>query len=269
MTEMELRNLVVDTANSYLGAKEADGTHRPIIDIYNAHKPLARGYKMSYTDDWCACYVSVIAILCGITSICPKEVGCNQMIKLFQELGSWVEDDAYVPKPGDVIFFDWEDNGVGDNVGGANHVGFVTDCYGNGITTTEGNYGDAVKHRYLTVNAKYIRGYGVPDYGKLATKPAEPPVPEEPEEEDETGCGCTALEAKVAVMEKRIADLEKQHTVYNTLLDVPKWAQKDLTTLINDGVLFGTGDGALDINMTQIRALVWMQRIREADKGAG
>lgn len=43
MTEQELRNKVVQTARGYLGSKEADGSHRKIIDGYNAHKPLARG----------------------------------------------------------------------------------------------------------------------------------------------------------------------------------------------------------------------------------
>lgn len=39
------------------------------------------------------------------------------MVRLYQELGRWVEDDAYVPSPGDVIFYDWQDSGVGDNAG--------------------------------------------------------------------------------------------------------------------------------------------------------
>ena len=43
MTEKELRGKVVKTAQAYLGCKESDGSHRKIIDGYNAHKPLARG----------------------------------------------------------------------------------------------------------------------------------------------------------------------------------------------------------------------------------
>ena len=39
---------------SYLGCKEANGSHRKIIDLYNSHKPLARGYAVKYTDAWCS-----------------------------------------------------------------------------------------------------------------------------------------------------------------------------------------------------------------------
>ena len=41
---------VVGQAQSWLGYNEADGSHKQIIDTYNAHKPLARGYKVKYTD---------------------------------------------------------------------------------------------------------------------------------------------------------------------------------------------------------------------------
>ena len=61
MTEKELRQKVVDTAVSYLGCKEANGSHRKIIDLYNSHKPLARGYAVKYTDAWC----STLCIRCG------------------------------------------------------------------------------------------------------------------------------------------------------------------------------------------------------------
>lgn len=44
MTEKELRAKVVSIAEKYLGCKESNGSHRKIIDLYNSHKPLARGY---------------------------------------------------------------------------------------------------------------------------------------------------------------------------------------------------------------------------------
>ena len=67
MTEQQLREKVVQTARSYLGYNEKNGSHREIIDLYNAHKPLARGYAVKYTDAWCATFVSAVAIKCGPT----------------------------------------------------------------------------------------------------------------------------------------------------------------------------------------------------------
>lgn len=169
MTEKQLRQKVVDTAVSYLGCKESDGSHKKIIDIYNGHKPLARGYAVKYTDAWCATYVSAIAILCGITDIMPTECGCGEMIKLYQKLGRWQENDAYTPQAGDVILYDWQDSGSGDNTGSPDHVGIVVSVSGSSIKVIEGNKSNAVGYRTLAVNGRYIRGYGLPNYASKAT----------------------------------------------------------------------------------------------------
>ncbi|MDR2042947.1 MAG: CHAP domain-containing protein [Clostridium sp.] len=169
MTENQIRQKLVDKAVSFLGRKESSGGHKEIIDIYNAHKPLARGYAMKYTDAWCAAYVSAIAISTGLTDIIPTECGCGQMIELFRKLGSWRENDAYTPKPGDIIFYDWQDGGNGDNLGGADHVGIVVDIKGSTIKVIEGNINDAVGYRNIAVNGKKIRGYGVPKYSAKGT----------------------------------------------------------------------------------------------------
>ena len=155
---------VVSQAQAWLGKKESDGSHRAIIDVYNAHRPLARGYKVTYTDAWCATFVSAVAIKLGYTSIIPTECGCPKMIELFKNLGAWVENDAYTPKAGDVIFYDWEDSGAGDNTGNADHVGIVEKVSGTTITVIEGNKNNAVERRTLQVSGRYIRGYGVPKY---------------------------------------------------------------------------------------------------------
>ena len=84
---------VVAQAQAWLGFNEKDGTHEGIIDLYNAHKPLARGYAVKYTDAWCATFVSAVAIKLGYTDIIPTECGCNQMIALFQKMGCFVERD--------------------------------------------------------------------------------------------------------------------------------------------------------------------------------
>ena len=94
MTENQLRQKVVKIAVSYLGCKEADGSHRKIIDLYNSHKPLARGYAVKYTDAWYSTFASAVAIAAELTDIIPTECGCEKHIALFKKLGAWVENDA-------------------------------------------------------------------------------------------------------------------------------------------------------------------------------
>lgn len=158
------REKIVKQAQSWIGCKESDGTHRKIIDVYNADKPLPRGYKVSYTDAWCATFVTACAIKCGATDIIPKECSCNKMIELFKKLGCYVENDAHVPAAGDIMFYDWDDTGKGDNVGVSDHVGIVEKVSGDTVTVIEGNYNNACKRRTMKVNGRYIRGYGVPKY---------------------------------------------------------------------------------------------------------
>ena len=162
--DMSDRQNIINAAVSYIGCKESDGSHKKIIDLYNSHKPLTRGYTVKYTDAWCATFVSAMAIKCGLTDIIPTECGCGQMIALFQKLGAWQENDAYTPKAGDVIFYDWDDSGSGDNTGWPDHVGIVESVSGSTIKVVEGNISNAVGRRSLAVNGRYIRGYGVPKY---------------------------------------------------------------------------------------------------------
>lgn len=160
----KLASKVVAQAVAWLGLNEADGSHKEIVNIYNSHKPLARGYKLKPTDAWCAATVSAVAIKLGYTDIIPTEVGCGQMIELFKKMGCWVENDAAVPEPGWICFYDWNDSGVGDNTGWPDHVGVVEKGNNNTFTVIEGNLSNRVQRRAMTVNGKYIRGYGVPKY---------------------------------------------------------------------------------------------------------
>lgn len=168
MTEEQARDKVVKKAESYLGCKESDGSHRKIIDLYNSHKPLARGYAVSYKDAWCATFVSAVAIALGYTDIMPTECGCEEMVRKYQKIGRWVENDAYIPKKGDIAMYDWQDSGKGDCTGEPDHVGIVVAVSGNTIKVIEGNKNDMVEYRNIEVNARYIRGYCTPDYKKKA-----------------------------------------------------------------------------------------------------
>lgn len=175
MTENDVRKFVVDTAKKYLGYKESDKSHRKIIDVYNAHKPLAQNYKVKYTDSWCATFVSFVAIKCDYTDIMFTECSCPRMIALYKKAGHWIEDDSYVPKIGDIIMYDWQDSGKGDNKGIPDHVGIVAEINGKSMKIIEGNKNDSVSYRDMKVNGKQIRGYCVPNY-KLKAKNEDIPV---------------------------------------------------------------------------------------------
>lgn len=197
MTEKELRQKVVSTALAWQGTREYSAKHQEMLDIYNAQRPLPRGTRMLASWPWCAAFVSTVSLQCGLRDIMPTECGCPGMVRLYQEIGRWVEDDAHVPSPGDVIFYDWQDSATNyattDNVGHPDHVGIVLDCDGQNMTIIEGNNANAVNKRVLAVNARFIRGYGVPNFASKADsaepqpepapEPTPQPEPEKPAEE--------------------------------------------------------------------------------------
>ena len=164
MTEYDIRNLVIKAAKKYIGCG-----NKIIVDIYNYHRPLARGYRVQYDDQWCATYVSAISIVCGLTDIMPTECSCSKMTALYKALGRWEESDNYLPSPGDIIMYDWADTGKGDNTGNPDHVGIVEKIEDGYMTIIEGNYSSMVKRRTIAVGGKYIRGYCLPDYASKAT----------------------------------------------------------------------------------------------------
>lgn len=165
---MRSRSEVVKLATSWIGKKESDGSYKSIIDIYNTcpRGILPRGIYMEYKWAWCACTWSALAIALGYTDIMPIEISCGDLIKKAKDMGCWVENDGYVPSPGDAILYDWDDNGIGDNKGWPDHVGTIDYCNPDAgyMTVIEGNYGNAVKKRTISINGKYIRGFIAPKY---------------------------------------------------------------------------------------------------------
>ena len=86
----QLRRMeVVAAAEEWLGVREGFAGHEKLVQIYNAHEPLAQGYEMTVDDNWCAAFGSVIAIQTDNTDIIPTECGCQRQIGLWQEMGRW------------------------------------------------------------------------------------------------------------------------------------------------------------------------------------
>lgn len=171
MNVTELRNKVVDIMMAWI-----PNGHAEIIEIYNSQKPLPRGYKMKMSDAWCAATVSAAWIKAGVADICPLECSCIKIIEKAKAMNIWVEDDKYVPKPGDALLYDWDDGAnyaTTDNKGVPDHIGIVKKVEDGKMIIIEGNMkgADGVRRvgtRTVKINGRYIRGFVTPDYAKLA-----------------------------------------------------------------------------------------------------
>ena len=169
--EKSLRLDFVQTAEKWLGTLEGTDAYRDILSIYNEHTPLAQGYIVQEGDKWCATFVSAIAIECDLTDIIPTECGCQRQIGLFDEIGCWQEDDAYIPLPGDIIYYCSKDeNPSEDCTTWSDHVGIVVGTCDGYIKVIEGNFVGTVSYHYIKVDSKGIRGFALPDYASIATE---------------------------------------------------------------------------------------------------
>lgn len=114
-------------------------------------------YGFSSYQEWCACFVSWCAEQCGYieSGVMPKFSYCQNGVDWFKARGQW-QGRGYEPSPGDVIFFDYDNNGV------ANHVGLVEKTENGMVYTIEGNSGNACKQWSYPVGSSSIMGYGCP-----------------------------------------------------------------------------------------------------------
>ena len=122
-------------------------------DFYQEHK-------------WCACFVSWCANECGYidAGVIPKFAGCVWGVEWFRDRGLW-QDNSYEPRPGDIIFFDWDNKGSsGPQDGESDHVGIVEKVENGTVYTVEGNSGDSCRENHYAIGYYEILGYGMPQY---------------------------------------------------------------------------------------------------------
>ncbi len=135
---------IIEIAKSYNG-REGGEPHRKMIDEYNEIRP-AGSYKMSYTDPWCAAFVSV----------CAHKAGLNAPIAVNTEtIRNQMQTTTANPKPGYFVFFDWNGDGVSD------HVGIVEWVDKDEIIVLSGNYSDSFSRTVHKLTDKNILCYGI------------------------------------------------------------------------------------------------------------
>lgn len=127
-------------------------------------EPYWSWYGFTSRVDWCACFVSWCANECGYleSGVIPRFAGCSIGIQWFQSRGLW-QDKDYEPRPGDIIFFDWDDEDDGQD-GVPDHVGIVEKVENDIIYTVEGNSGNSCRERRYSIGHYEIYGYGTPAY---------------------------------------------------------------------------------------------------------
>ena len=130
-------------------------------------QPYWSWYGFGSRVEWCACFVSWCANECGYidTGVIPKFAGCVTGSQWFKDRGLW-QDNSYEPRPGDLIFFDWDDPGgySGPQDGVPDHVGIVEKVENGVVYTVEGNSGDRCREAHYPVGYYEIYGYGTPAY---------------------------------------------------------------------------------------------------------
>ena len=234
----------------YLGITEGGMEHNEIVKAYNtlAGRPegLPRGVKAVLEYDWCAITVAGIAHAMGLTEAYPMEMSCTKIIEIAKSMGIWIEDDGYIPVPGDWCIFAWKGEEGKENALAPNHIGAVYFSDGEIFLTVEGNKGDTVGTRALPVGDKRIRGFVHPDF---------------------TPC----IGKSIAPSEPVVQPVEPVQPIYRRLADVPEFGRPTVTKLVDKGWLLGVAPGDLGIGADMLRTLTILDRagLFEARKMTG
>lgn len=141
---------IIRTAMPEICRNEADAQDDKYILWYNN----ANKTTFATTVAWCAIFVSWCMRRSGLNSTTyPNYASCSAGWNTFKNKGVTRSSSAYSPKSGDIIFFDFNKDGLPE------HTGLVFANDGNYIYTIEGNSSDAVKHnKYARTNTS-IFGY--------------------------------------------------------------------------------------------------------------
>ena len=112
-------------------------------------------YGLPY-DLWCAMFISFCLNYANVPETAmPRDIGTVQWVDKLRQQGLYTDDGSYLPKPGDLVFYEF--NGAY----GADHVGIVSAVDGEQLEVIEGNSGNAVSLTYRRLSDPEILGFGV------------------------------------------------------------------------------------------------------------
>lgn len=140
-----IRNNMVETARKEIG---------------NTGEKYWTWYGFNRRVLWCCVFVSWVANENDVLGEpIPKFVWVKKGIDYYKERNTLKYPSKYTPLPADLIFFDWNRNGVID------HIGLVEKVENGYVYAIEGNASNKdVKRKKYKLNSPYIYAYGVPEY---------------------------------------------------------------------------------------------------------
>lgn len=122
-------------------------------------KPYWSWYGYDSRVEWCACFVSWCANESGQLNVTiPKFASVVDGIQWYKDKKLF-ESNEYIPKAGDLIFFDWEQDGKSD------HVGIVEQVKNGNVYTVEGNSNDECREKSYVLGSNLIYGFGITNVG--------------------------------------------------------------------------------------------------------
>lgn len=160
---------LIGVAKTQLGYVELDSSGNPISASSDGGYTK---YGASFGEPngaWCAYFISWCASQAGIpSSILPRLGNCITLTGWYQSRSIYyTRSSGYIPKPGDMVFFNWSGGSS------AQHIGIVTGVSGDNLYTIEGNTdgtsGYMCNGRIRSLSASYVLGYGVPKYNDAQT----------------------------------------------------------------------------------------------------
>lgn len=239
-TAMEAAMAYVLCCIRFAGIKEGGKEHKELIRVYNTISPLPYGYAMTTKDAWCAAFLSAIAKLLGYDKF-PFECSCSRMLKKAQDMGLPTWGRGYEPQIGDGLIYDLDKNKAVD------HVGVVVWVQDGKAWVVEGNYSNAVKVRCIAIDDPIIYAWICFDWmeqvdnsnfvdGDRPNIPVE--IPEIKEDED----------------------MAKDEKIYNSVDEMPEWAQEGVQEMVDARVIEGVGDGQLGMDEKDVRHAMWQWR---------
>ena len=216
---------VIAIAKSQLGYTESARNYTVLED--GTTKRGYTRYGAWYGDpygDWCAMFASFCLRYADVPdSSFPIEASCPRWIQKLADRKLYADAGSYTPKTGDLVFFDYEQDGTSD------HVGIVESVDGSTLHTIEGNSGNQVKRNTYALSDSDIQGYGI--------------LPVEEDSDAEPGSGA-AEEAMSAEDDTSVA-VHDAHDTVQISVSTTQSSYHDPKTAEDGTLLFYTGESAV------------------------